>query len=140
MTSGVGQKWARAKQSSETRLRKSKSSRNKQLVLVFFGLCFCFAFVPQKGLKTAAAQVKPLCQQERPNPDPPPWHCSPQQLPTTEQAPSLVSRNPSQKKKTTKLPSQLCQVELVLTHYIFNLIIRSFACYCNIPHNIEPQD
>lgn len=54
--------------------------------------------------------------------------------------PLLFREIPARKKKQKKLPSQLCQVELVLTHYIFNLIIRSFACYCNIPHNIEPQD
>lgn len=130
--------WARAKQSSETRLRRSKSSTNKQLAWFSLGFAFVFAFVPQKRFKKkcsssgetsmSAGKTKPRSTTLALLPSAAPNH----------KASTLSCFEKSQPEKN--LPSQLRQVELVLTQYIFNLIIWSFASYLDIPHSIEPRD
>lgn len=106
-----------SKGTSKSFLSRHKSSRDKQMVSVFFGLCFCFAFVPQKGpekysgsgeIFMSAGNTKPRLTTLALLPSAAPNH----------RTSTLSCFGKSQPKP--KLLSQLCQVELELKHFFKN--------------------
>lgn len=88
----------------------------------FLWALLLFCFCASKGIKKCSSSGETSMSAGKTKPRSTTLALLPSAAPN-HRASTLSCFKKSQPEKKKKLPSQLCQVELVLTHYIFNLII-----------------